>query len=80
MHSLYREALHLRRDQHGESFAWLPSAPSVLAFRREDGLGCVVNFGPGPAALPAGSTVLLASGPLEGDSLPADTSVWVRLP
>jgi alpha-glucosidase len=79
MLSLYREALQLRRGQRGETFAWLPSDPSVLAFQREDGLACVVNFGPAPVALPSGATLVLASGPLTGDSLPADTAAWVRL-
>jgi alpha-glucosidase len=79
MLSLYREALRLRRAQRGETFAWLPSDPNVLAFQREDGLACVVNFGPAPAAIPTGSTLVLASGPLSGDALPADTAAWVRL-
>jgi alpha-glucosidase len=79
MLSLYRKALHLRREQSGEAFTWLPSGPSVLAFRREAGLACIVNFGPEPVALPSGSTLILASGPLDGDSLPTDTAAWVRL-
>jgi len=80
MLSLYREALARRPEQRGEAFAWRPSQPGVLAFEREAGLACLVNFGPDPADLPPGSTVVLASGPLTGGSLPVDTAAWVRLP
>jgi hypothetical protein len=51
--------------------------PQRLAFRRQTGLVCVVNFAPDPAALPAGD-VLLASGPLDDNRLPADTAAWIR--
>jgi alpha-glucosidase len=56
-----------------------PSAdsPAVLAFRRGD-LACVVNFGPGPVALPRGE-VLLTSGPLIDGLLPPDTTAWLGL-
>jgi alpha-glucosidase len=79
MHSLYRTALRLRREHRGEQFAWLPSAESVLTFERDDGFVVLVNFGPEPVALPPGSSVVLASGPLSGASLPADTAVWLHL-
>ena len=51
--------------------------PAVLAFRRGD-LACVVNFGPGPVALPPGE-VLLTSGPLIDGLLPPDTTAWLGL-
>jgi alpha-glucosidase len=37
----------------------------------------LLNCGEAPAPLPAGE-VLLASGPVTGGQLPADTSVWLR--
>ncbi len=58
---------------------WLDSEDGVLAFARESGLACVVNFNPDPVALPPHEGVLLASGPLEGDLLPSDTAVWLRI-
>jgi alpha-glucosidase len=50
----------------------------VLAFSRGDRFVCVVNFGPDPVELPAGTTVLIASSELEGGALPQDTTVWLR--
>ncbi|MEU6860522.1 glycoside hydrolase family 13 protein [Glycomyces sp. NPDC046736] len=79
--TLYREAIRLRRSEsalRGDALEWTETAPEVLAFRRGEDLTCVVNFGDVPAALPAHSAVLLASGPLEGDRLPKDTAAWLR--
>ncbi len=80
---LYRAALRLRRQLPGDDLVWVESAPDTLSFRRRavDGtvLGCVVNLGPEPVALPAYDEVLLASQPLDGDRLPSDTAVWLRL-
>ena len=49
----------------------------MLAFRRGD-IACVVNLSSGPVQLPAG-TVLITSGPLDGDRLPVDSAAWVHL-
>jgi alpha-glucosidase len=51
----------------------------VLAFRRRSGLACLVNLGEAPAPFPAYREVLLTSGPVDGDLLPVDTTVWLRL-
>jgi alpha-glucosidase len=51
----------------------------VLAFRRESGLACLVNLGIARAPLSAYREILLASGPLDKDRLPVDTTVWLRL-
>jgi alpha-glucosidase len=78
---LYRTALRLRRDEPGlgdGTFAWLDSAPGVLAFRRSPEFVCVLNLDSTPAKLPPHTQVLLASGPLGGDGLPADTAAWLR--
>jgi len=87
MLSLYRRALHLRRDLpelHTEQLAWLDLAvgtdgDDVLSFTRGAGFACVVNLGTASVPLPAGATVLLASGPVDGAVGP-DTAVWLRLP
>lgn len=83
MLTLYRRALHLRRDLdalHTEDLTWLDlGGDGVLAFARGTGFACVVNLGTAPVPLPAGATVLLASGPADGAVGP-DTAVWLRLP
>jgi alpha-glucosidase len=79
MLALYRKALLIRGAELGDgTMTWLDLGPDVLAFRRDTGLTCVVNLGPDPVPVPAHSSVLLASGPLAGDLLPADTAVWIR--
>ena len=82
MLELYRAALRLRRAESalGDGrLHWLPAPAGVLAFGRGD-LCCVANLSPAPVALPAHTTVLLASGPLEDDLLPPDTTAWLRTP
>jgi alpha-glucosidase len=83
MLSLYRQALHLRRGLpalHAEEFAWLDlGGDDVLAFTRGAGFACVANLGTNPVPLPAGATVLLASGPVDGVVGP-DIAVWLGLP
>jgi alpha-glucosidase len=81
MLALYRAGLRLRQSApwDGEGgFRWLESADSVLAFARGEGFVCIVNFGPDPLELPAGSDVLISSHDLEGGVLPHDTTVWLR--
>jgi alpha-glucosidase len=79
---LYRNALALRRFVAGETtLAWIDDlGPDVLAFRRGPGFVCIVNFGAGPATLPEGSEVLLASDPayIAGAPLAPDTAAWLR--
>jgi alpha-glucosidase len=59
---------------------WVHHADAeVLAFERDPGFTCVVNFGAAPAVLPAHSGVLASSVPLEADGrLPGDAAVWLR--
>lgn len=75
---MYRSALRLRRELiDGESLEWIDAGnPEVLHFDRGSGWHSITNFGEEPVALPAG-TVRIASGPLVGDLLPQDTTVWV---
>jgi alpha-glucosidase len=76
MLELYRAALGIRRARIGGGFDWLPSAPEVLAFRRADGFGCLVNLGEQPVPLPGAARPVLASGPLTDGGVPSDTAVW----
>ncbi|GAA3454444.1 glycoside hydrolase family 13 protein [Dactylosporangium matsuzakiense] len=71
---LYRRALRLRRDLRGP-LRWQESAPGVLDFAR-DGFRCVVNLSGAAVPRPAGD-IALASRPIDGDALPADTAVWI---
>ncbi len=77
--NLYRSATRLRRmlpEFTGGPFEWLDAYPDVLAYRR-GAVMVVLNAGSAPVPLPPGE-VLLASGPHDGTSIPADTAVWVR--
>jgi alpha-glucosidase len=64
--------------------SWQPAPDGVLAFDRgaaTDAGGtvrCIANLSGAPLALPPEATVLLASGPLDGDALPPDTTAWLR--
>lgn len=78
--NLYRDALRLRATTlvDAPGLEWVTTPAGVVAFTRGD-LGCWVNSGAGPVALPTDVTVLLASGPLgDGPVLPPDTAVWLR--
>jgi alpha-glucosidase len=76
---LYKTALAIRGELLGDgTLRWLDAADGVLAFARDSGLVCVVNLSPDPVRLPPHESVLLASGPLDGDLLPTDTAVWLR--
>lgn len=81
MLELYRAALRHRRQLAalGEGvLRWRDDLPdTVVAFDREPGFTCVVNFGTEDVTLPAG-TVILASGHVAADGqLAADSSVWI---
>jgi alpha-glucosidase len=78
--SLYRSALHLRRELRAlreSPLAWQPSDDGVLVFDRGPSFRCVVNLSTRPVALEG--RVLLASGPCSGD-LPPDTAAWLETP
>ncbi|WP_066522743.1 glycoside hydrolase family 13 protein [Curtobacterium ammoniigenes] len=74
---LYRSALALRRElQRGEELHWLDADPQVVAFARHDGWRSYTNFGVNPVPLPPGR-VALSSGPVVGNLLPGETTVWM---
>ncbi|KQM39636.1 glycoside hydrolase family 13 protein [Microbacterium sp. Leaf203] len=76
--TLYRSLLAERRARNlgaGE-LEWLDGfGDEVVAFRNGS-LLVIANLGDGAVELPAGE-VLIASGPLDGDRLPTDTTVWI---
>jgi len=85
---LYRRALAVRR-QHpalGDgTLEWVDAPVDVLAFTREPGFTCVVNFRPEPVELSVRGEVLVASEPVQimetgaGSRLvlPSDTACWL---
>ena len=76
--TLYRQALSWRRKlQAAENLEWLPGTnEQVLHFRRPGGWQSVTTFGSLAVPRPHG-TVVVASSSLQGDLLPADTTVWL---
>jgi alpha-glucosidase len=79
MLELYRTALRIRRGWAANAaLTWRPAPDGVLDFGRGDGVRCVANLSGAPVARPADGTVLLASGPLAGATLPADTTIWLQ--
>jgi alpha-glucosidase len=80
MLSLYRMGLRNRRQAPwgaGSELRWLDYGEGVLAFARGDEFACLVNFGAEPVELPGEAEVRVASGELDGSSLPQDTTVWL---
>ncbi|WP_432507702.1 alpha-amylase family glycosyl hydrolase [Kineococcus arenarius] len=80
MLSLYRAVLHLRRslpDLHVPGLTWRPAAAGVLTFDRGESFRCVVNLSDRPVSLVGAGRPLIASGFVDGDQLPPDTSVWL---
>lgn len=82
MLELYRTALRLRREHPAlgdGTMTWLETSEGVLAFSREPGFVCVVNLSAEPCPLPDHTSVLLASGPLEGAVLAPDQAAWLTV-
>jgi alpha-glucosidase len=80
-HTLYAQALALRKNEAGLGdgpMSWIDAGRDVLAFSRPGNFACYVNFG-SPIEIPQGAEILLASRELSGNSIPADTTVWMRL-
>ncbi|MGW9182833.1 glycoside hydrolase family 13 protein [Agromyces sp. NPDC055661] len=77
--SLYRDTLRLRREHAlgAGTLEWLPGFPESVVALRNGPVVVVANTGTVPVELPGGE-VLLASGPLDGRTLPYDTTAWLR--
>ncbi|WP_232822663.1 glycoside hydrolase family 13 protein [Glycomyces dulcitolivorans] len=85
MLSLYRLALRIRRNEPalGDGpMHWLDTEPGVLAFTRDPGFTCIINFTDAPIDLPAGTPLLasaeLPTTPTGKPTLPPDTTAWLR--
>jgi alpha-glucosidase len=81
MLNLYRDALRIRRAEPvlGDGpFAWLDSAPDVLAFARGRDLINITNLSGDVLPLPPHEAVLLASADVADGHLPPDATVWLR--
>jgi alpha-glucosidase len=79
--TMYREALALRKLEEGLGdgpMTWIEAGKDVVAFSRPGKFACYINFG-AAIEIPSGAKVLISSGPLEGNSIPTDTAVWMRL-
>ncbi|MCP2169767.1 glycoside hydrolase family 13 protein [Goodfellowiella coeruleoviolacea] len=79
--ALYRAGLRLRRTEPAlrtGRLRWLDQPDGVLAFTRDPGFACLVNFSDRPVPLPAGQRLLLASSPLVAGALPANTTAWLH--
>ena len=81
---LYRTALRLRRSHPAlgdGTMRWLDVPPGALGFVRDPGFICLVNVSADPVPVPAGTTLLLSSGPLTAAGLvPPDTALWLSHP
>jgi alpha-glucosidase len=76
---LYRTALGLRKKLlQGEKLTWHNSAPGTLWFEREAGWSGFTNFTDEVVELPAGD-IFLASSEISGTSVPANSTVWLKL-
>jgi alpha-glucosidase len=77
---LYRSALKIRRGHAalGDGFLrWLDAPEGAIAFARDPGFVCIINFSADPVAAPHRAEKLLASGPLtEGNRVPVNTAAW----
>ncbi len=75
---MYRTALRLRRDlQTSEDLTWVETdSTDVLHFTRPNGWQVITNFGTKPYPLGA-DRVVVASAPLEGQAVPAESTVWL---
>lgn len=76
--NLYRRALELRRTlQTDESLTWYDT-PGAADFERPNGWRSITNFSRSPLPLPTGTVVLTSHGRTVGESIPADTTVWLH--
>jgi alpha-glucosidase len=79
--TMYRQALALRRLEEGLGdgpMTWIEAGKDVVAFSRPGNFACYINFG-AAIEIPAGAKVLISSGPLADNLIPADTAVWLRV-
>jgi alpha-glucosidase len=79
--NVYRKALAIRKSEPGlgdGTMEWIDAPKQVVAFRRGEDFACYINFG-SEIELPKNAQVLHSSAPLNGNFLPTDTAVWLRV-
>ncbi len=80
MLELYRRALRIRqqRPELGDgSLQWLEAPQGALAFGRDGGFVCIVNFSADLVPIPRDAELLISSDRLSDDGgVPADTAAW----
>lgn len=78
--TLYRAALAARRQlQSAEQLEWGQlDGSEVVHIVRPGGWESITNCGTNPVELPAQGQVVLSSQPLDGRSLPGETTVWLK--
>ena len=79
--NVYRKALAIRKNEAGlgdGAMEWIDAPSQVVAFKRGEDFACYINFG-SEIELPSNSEVLHSSAPLNGNFLPTDTAVWLRV-
>jgi alpha-glucosidase len=76
--TMYRALLAERRSRNlgAGHIEWLDGFGDDVVALRNRGLIVIANLGDDAVQLPEGE-VLVASGPLDGDRLPTDTTVWI---
>lgn len=83
MLQLYRTALRTRRDHQAlgdGDLRWLPAPDGCLAFAREQGFVCMVNYTDTPVPLPSDARILLMSVDFDtAAGLPEDAAVWLQI-
>ena len=80
---MVKAALAIRKNEPGlgdGQMDWIETSDAVIAFQRPGKFACFVNLGTADAVIPYGAEVLLASAELNGEHIPTDTAVWLRLP
>ena len=79
--ALYRKAIQIRQSwptPNTPDVRWTSELDGCLEFRRENGpIVCMINTSRHPVPLTDGE-VVLSSGPLDGDTVPPDTAVWLK--
>ena len=79
--NVYRKALAIRKNEPGlgdGTMEWIDGSSQVVAFQRGDDFACYINFG-SEIKLPENAQILHSSAPLNGNYLPTDTAVWLRV-
>lgn len=77
--NMYRQALTLRRKlQADETMEWLGNVEAVVHYCRPGGWEIIMNVSREEGVKVPEGEILLSSGPLEGNKIPINTTVWIK--